>query len=609
MTGSKKESHDETMVRMFSPLDSDMICCKVGRDVTYEMQEGVFLPVLGRDTEIITIATLMSRRGLGNVILTGDPGVGKSVLIEELARRIVLGQVPDNLKKRRIIQTSLTEIWGSVGNSDNWGKYIDTLKKLIRECKEMNAIIFLDEIHHIWSHSYTMQFLRPFISRRELTIIGATTDFEYFTFIDRDKATARRFQTIKIPEIDDKTTLAILQSILSVMYSGDGLAFENEDVPSYLVQLSNNYIPYQFQPAKAINILDDIAAMKRTCDSENTITKTDVRRAVCRSIGIPEEAISSPKERLHAMEDALNAHILGQKEVIAKLCRRLNISKAGMSVTPNRPDGVFLLAGPTGVGKTELAKALAIYINGNEKDLIRIDMSAYADPGSIMSLIGAPGRDTQEYAQYAPLLTRQLKARPYSVLLLDEIEKAHPSVHLLFLHAFDTGQMIDSLGNEIYLRNTIIIMTTNLGFSTHKPIISMPGQGAKDTTRNEEEASSKIIKDYFPKEFLGRVDDILIFKPLTEDIMRGFVGQKIKHLERITGKKIEVTEDSVSFLCEQGFHPEYGARDLNRAIDDYLGYKLAHFKLTSSWDSIDTIQICKDKNNDELVVSEKRRGK
>ncbi len=603
-------THTEKMAaKRFEPLDADSICRQVGRDITYEMQEKETPPILGRDDDIDRMLVLLSRQGMSNLILTGDPGVGKTVLIEALTRKILQGEVPAQLQGKRIIQTTFADIWGYVANSENWAKYIEILKKFLSECKSLNAIIFIDEIHTIFCHNYTMQYLRPYLSNGDLTIIGATTDQEYFTFIDKDRATARRFRTMRIKETDDSTTSAILDSIFK---RRDPLLYnvtEAEKMITYLVSMTNAYIPYEFQPSKAIGILDEVIAGKAIAGDSSPMAESDIRRAVCKAIGIPEEAISAPKKRLEAMEDVLNAHILGQKGAIAKLGRRLYISKAALSVTPDRPDGVFMLAGPTGVGKTELAKVLASYINGSDRDLIRIDMSALSGPGSIYTLIGFPGSRSDEHVQDAPLLTLQLRSRPYSVLLLDEIEKAHPSVHMLFLHAFDSGRMLDNLGNEIYFRNTIIIMTTNLGFSIRQPIIGMPGQNHADAVKAHEDAAIQTIKGAFPPEFLGRVDDILIFKPLTSEIMRGFVGQKVRLLENITGKKIILSEEAIDLLCKRGFHQEYGARDLNRAVDDLLGYKLAIFKLSSDWEKIDTIHVRKVEDRDELENEDADGGK
>jgi len=586
----------------FFPLDDDLICVRGGIDLTYEAQFWHGPRVMGREVEINKILTILSRRGMRNIILTGDAGVGKTALIAEVAYRIATDQVPAHLRGTRIIQTTFSDLWALVGDSDNWAKYFQTLKTLLSEVKEYDAILFIDEIHTIWGSPYSMSYLRPRLASGEITIIGATTDHEYYTFIQRDRATSRRFQTIRLPETDVLATKQILKTFLENDKS-TVVKLAGTDILDYLVSLTNAYIPYQFQPSKALNLLEEVIITKQLAGDKTPISKDDIRKAVCRVVGIPEEAISSPKKRLEAMEEVLNAHILGQKEAIGRLCRRLFISKAGLSVTPDRPDGIFLLAGPTGVGKTELAKALAAYINGSEKDLIRVDMSGLSDAGAIYTLLGVAGRDSLDDApQNVPPLTRQLRARPYSVLLLDEIEKAHRSIHLLFLHAFDTGRLLDNLGNEIYLGNTIVIMTTNLGFSARHPIIGMPGSTPEKMVKEQEEAVMKSIKENFPPEFLGRIDEILFFKPLTPEIMRGFVGQKLHQLQKITGKRIETTDGAVSLLCEKGFSPEYGARDLNRAIDDLLGYKLALFKLSVDWDQVRVLKIDKMPTAEELVV-------
>jgi len=316
-------------------------------------------------------------------------------------------------------------------------------------------------------------------------------------------------------------------------------------------------------------------------------------------VGAQEEALLASRERLAAMEVVLNSHVLGQPEAIARVCRRLFVSKAGVSVTPDRPDGVFLFAGPTGVGKTELAKALTAYLTGHEKNLIRLDMSAYH---SVYSLIGVPGEQSTEHVQDVPLLTRALRANPYSVLLLDEIEKADRQVWMLFLQAFDSGRITDSFGNEVFLKNTVVIMTCNVGFSTRKAVIRTPGEGL-DYLRDEyERVAMTAIGDVFPREFLGRVDDILLFKPLTADIMQGFVEQKVAQLERIIEKPIRVSDAALSWLREKGFSAQYGARELNRAVDDLLGYKLAQVKMSAEWSRVVEIRVEREPDSEELSV-------
>ncbi len=599
----ENRTENKVMNRRLDKLDESMVCMMVGSDLTYRAQEGQLKPVIGRNESVDHILALLSRRGMKNVILTGDPGVGKTVLIEEIANRIANGDVPSTMSKVRIIQTSFSEIWGYVANSEDWGKYLNTLKKLLTEIHEMNAILFMDEIHSIFGHPYSMAYLRPYLTEGTLTIIGATTDHEYYTFINKDQATARRFAHVRIEEASETTTIAILEKELSQIESIYGCGIENEEVIKYLIKLSNAFIPYRSQPSKALEILDQVVVSKSIRNDTSPIAKADIQKAISQAVNIPEEAISAPKERLEAMENILNAHILGQEQVISRLCRRLLISKASVCVTPERPDGVFMLAGPTGVGKTELAKALSTYLTGSDKNLIRLDMSAFSGEESIYSILGYPGKQGTDDVQNVPLLTRQLRAQPYSVLLLDEIEKAHKVVRLLFLHAFDTGKMIDNIGNEIFLRNTVIIMTTNVGFSVRKAIISIPGQTLDRNNLEYEHAATEKIKEEFPQEFLGRIDDILFFKPLTKNIMNGFVGQKIRCLEQITGKKLNATQNAIKLICEKGFHPEYGARDLNRAVDELLGYKLALLKFSVDWDSISSIKIDRSKTKDELKLT------
>ena len=615
--------------KRFERLESSSACEKVGRDLTFLAQSHSFSKVYGREEEIRQILTWMIRPKKKNIIIIGESGVGKTSLIEEVAFRIATGKVPAVLKNKRIIQTSFTDIWATVGKED-WGLYLDLLKSLIKECHKMGAFLFMDEIHSMFKHTYSMTYIRPALARGELNLLGATTEREYHTFVSPEPSTIRRFQILRIKEPNEEATCEMVNNAMLHELKDCGYTLHKSDTLKYLVQLTNSYIPYQYQPGKSLDIIEELASelsskaiANRPTGSEELmvdlngdlvipvpasieITKSDINKAVCRSVGIPEEAIIAPRERLEAMQHVLNAQIMGQQDAISKLCRRLYISKARVSVSPDRPDGVFLLAGPTGVGKTELAKALSNYLTGSDKNLVRLDMSTYSTALSIHSLIGSPGFHKDYEFPEAPLLTRLIKSNPYGVLLLDEIEKAHEGVRLLFLQAFDTGKMMDSMGNELYLKNMVVIMTTNTGFSNRKPVIrgfrNASGQANQDDDRDFDRLAMEYINKEFPKEFLGRVDDILLFKPLTIDIMREFVNQKIHTLEKITGKKFQLSDTARELLCEQGFHPEFGARDLNRAIDNLIGYKLAKIRLSEFWDRVVSIDISLSEDEKDILL-------
>ena len=588
-----------------SPLNGSLIISKVGRDLTWLAQEGAISGGVGRDKEVAQMMQMLTRGRTRSMLLIGPAGVGKTALVEELAFRIARGEVSGNLGGKRIIESSFGNMWAHVGTSDNWGGYLKTLQSVVQECQQQGAILFMDEFQMIWGHSYSMAYIRPVLARGALTIIGATTDHEYLTFIEQDRATTRRFQIIRVEETDQATTVAILESKMQKFGVDHSCSARRQDL-EYLVSLSNAYIPHLNQPSKAIGILEHAALAKSAEEPGACITRGDIRRSVCEEAGIPEEVLTAPRQRLEAMEAILNARVLGQEEAVARVCRRLVISKAGMSVTPERPDGVFLFAGPTGVGKTELAKALAAYLTGDEKNLVRLDMSTYSSASSIFSLIGFPGEQSTERVQHVPLLTRQLRARPYTVLLLDEMEKAHKEIWLLFLQAFDTGKMCDSLGNEIYLRNTVVIMTCNVGFSQgkapRKAVIPVPGEARPEVRDDIDESAMVAIAATFPSEFLGRVDDIILFKPLTDKIMRRFVEQKISALNRITEKQIEATPSAIALICERGFSTTYGARDLNRAVDNLLGYPLARLRLSEDWERVKNIRVDRKGKGHELLA-------
>lgn len=600
-----QEFTEKPKKRRFSPLSEDMTISRVGTDLTCLVQEDLGPRLLGREAELAKIAGILCRKSLRNIIITGEPGVGKTALVREFARLITEGLVPKELEETRIIQTSFADIWAhaATDNQNTWPLYFKALKELIREIKEIKAVLFFDQFHSIFGHNYSMAYIQPHLAK-DLTIIGATTDREYQTFLGQEGVTTSMFRVIRIPEPDEKTTLTILKSHNVEVGKNYG-CLADEATLDYLVQLSNAQIRWLCQPSKAINILDQIAVDKSLLDErEVVISKDDVRKAVCQMAGIPTEALLSPKERLQGMEGFLKGKVMGQEHAISKLCRRLFVSKTALSVTPERPAGVFIFAGPTGVGKTELAKALAEYITGDEKKLVRLDMSVYSNAYSVYSLIGVPGRQSTEERQQVPYLTNMLRSRPYSVLLLDEIEKCHPEVRLLFLNAIDTGLMVDSLGNSIYLRNTVIIMTTNLGFSATdaRAIYGFGDHGKDGAVKELENRTMRAIVAVFPKEFIGRVDDILCFHPLSQAAIRALLLKKAEILEKLTEKRVILTDEAVSFLSGKCFSLEYGARELSHHFDEHVGYRIALFKHEVDWAAVKMVTVDKVEGVDELKV-------
>uniref|UniRef100_A0A831ZXD0 ATP-dependent Clp protease ATP-binding subunit n=1 Tax=Desulfacinum infernum TaxID=35837 RepID=A0A831ZXD0_9BACT len=602
----------------FDQLDEDHYCCvRVGRDLTHRAYEhlkaGRSPPLMGREQEIRDLLALLSRPGMRNIMILGPSGCGKTALAEGLAWKIASGTVPPALRRTRIISTSFGNIWSYTGDSDNWAAYLKNLGKVVEECTKLPAILFMDEIHLIFGHRYSIQYLLPRLSEGELTIVGATTNAEYLRSIEPYPAVARRFHLYHIKEPPPEAVVQMILKRIKHIWPWPGWHKPplSPAVARFLVNLSDTYMPFAHHPAKAFQLLDQVVARKAMAEDQNPIDKQDIRMAVASALGIPIETITAPALQLRAMENVLNAHILGQQEAIGRLCRRLLIARAGTTVHGDRPQGVFLLAGPTGVGKTELAKALAAYLNGSDRDLVRLDMATYATEGSIYALLGTPMASSNEDPT-VPVFTRMIKEHPYGVLLLDEVEKAHRSVMLLFLHAFDTGRMVDILGNIIDLRQMTILMTTNVGFSARQPVIPTPGLSAEEQSRQEEAATLKMIREHFPPEFLGRVDEILCFRPLTRQVMKGFIGQKIRRLEQATGKRIHLEEAAMSFLCEKAFHPDYGARDLNRAMDSLLGHPLALLKFENeeAWERIAALRVHLAPSGQALTVSvmKKKRG-
>jgi ATP-dependent Clp protease ATP-binding subunit ClpA len=551
-----------------------------GEDLTFEVYKKGFHEIYQRRELLDSIIEILCSRTKRNALLIGEPGVGKTYLVKSLAKLIVDGNVPDILKGFKIIKTSFNDILSSAKGGDDWGwkAYISKLKDVLRECSEKKVILFMDEIHTMFGFPQSSNFIKPYLSEGKLIIIGATTPSEYMRYLERETALIRRFQILEIPE----PPKADVEAIIRNKAKEDGINI-SDDLINLVLKYSEEYIPYRFQPDKSLDILEQLETnlLKK---KKNVVERIDIEEVISKMTGVPSNLIGKEKEKMIGLEVSLNNDIIGQEDSIKKICRRLLITRNKIQINRNRPLGVFLISGPSGVGKTEFAKSLAKHFTGSEKNLINIDMTIYKSVISLETLLGTYTPSGQEAD--VPYLTKQLKTHPLSVLLLDEIDKANPEVLTIFMQALDEGKMSDYQGNEIYFNNVVVLMTCNIGFTGEK-VIGI----AEETKEMIKERAMRALRNYFPKEFLGRFDEVLVFNPLSEEMIDRFINQKINKLMENIGKRIEVSEQVFDLIRKTGFDKEYGARRLNKAIDDILGFALVELKLKEDWDNIESVKI------------------
>ncbi|MBF6090085.1 ATP-dependent Clp protease ATP-binding subunit [Nocardia cyriacigeorgica] len=632
-----------------------------GRDLTAEARAGKVDPVVGRAEEIEQTVEILSRRRKNNPVLIGDPGVGKTAIVEGLAQRIVNGDVPSTLADRRVVALDVGSL---VAGSKYRGEFEERLTKILDEVRAHSdeLVVFIDELHTIVGAGSGSEgsmdagnLLKPALARGELHAIGATTIDEYRRHIEKDAALERRFQPVMVSEPSVADTIEILRGLADVYEEHHQVHYTDESLIA-AAELSDRYLTDRFMPDKAIDMIDqagarvrlrtrtpdpdvrereeEVARLRREKDAavaaedyekakelkseiavaeeqlgdaghaeEPQVTVTDIAEVISRQTGIPvSELTTEERQRLLGLEDVLHKRVIGQDEAIVAVAEAVRRARAGLK-DPNRPIGSFLFLGPTGVGKTELAKALAEAVFGDEDRLIRFDMSEFQEKHTVSRLVGAP----PGYVGYddAAQLTDKVRRQPYSVILFDEIEKAHPDVFNVLLQLLDDGRVTDSKGRTVDFKNTIVIMTSNIGSDL---ILSAPDGDLDSITPTLNER----LRSHFRPEFLNRIDDTIVFHRLDQTQIHRIVDLVLdgtRRLLRAQDIDLDVTEPAVDWLAEHGYQPEFGARPLRRTVQKEVDNKLSRLLLDGDLKPGDTVRLDADGGGLQLGAVERRGAK
>ncbi|MFC6010700.1 ATP-dependent Clp protease ATP-binding subunit [Nocardia lasii] len=625
-----------------------------GRDLTAEAREGLIDPVVGRAEEIEQSIEILSRRRKNNPVLIGDPGVGKTAIVEGLAQRIVNGDVPVTLADRRVIALDVGSL---VAGSKYRGEFEERLTKILDEVRahKDELIVFIDELHTIVGAGGGGEgsmdagnLLKPALARGDLHVVGATTIDEYRKYIEKDAALERRFQPVMVSEPSVADTIEILRGLADVYEEHHQVRYSDESLVA-AAQLSDRYITDRFMPDKAIDLIDqagarvrlrsgtpdpevkakdeaiarlyrekdaavdnedyekakaikaDIAAAEQELEesgataSEPTVDVVDIAEVISKRTGIPvADLTAEEKQRLLQLEDVLHKRVIGQNEAIVAIAEAVRRARAGLK-DPNRPIGSFLFLGPTGVGKTELAKALAEAVFGDEDRLIRFDMSEFQEKHTVSRLVGAP----PGYVGYddAAQLTDKVRRQPYSVILFDEVEKAHPDVFNVLLQLLDDGRVTDSKGRTVDFKNTIVIMTSNIGSNL---ILEAPPGDLDSIVPQLEE----LLRQHFRPEFLNRIDEQIVFHRLDKEQLEQIVEIILDRTRRMLAAQdveLDISQSAVDWLSERGFQPEFGARPLRRTVQKELDNRISRLLLDGGLESGGTVTV--DTVDGDLVVT------
>lgn len=616
---------------------------ELGQDWTVYAAQGKFTPVYGREKEVNQIAEILRRRVKRNPVLVGEAGVGKTAIIEALALKIINREVPEWLQNKKIISISLFDV---IAQSDNYafGEYAQRLKDIVTELGSQSydqegwgRIAFFDEIHTMIGYLHGANFLKQHLARGEIQLIGATTLDEYRRYIERDPALERRFAPVMIEEQSAETTVSILVNIRKKLENEYNVSISDSAI-KLAVELSHRYIYDRHQPDKSIELIESacVRVLSTVHNSSYSssgsneyilgsgltespvkpiVQESHVRIIVSEWTGIPDSSLSGERQKYLNLEQDIRMSLVGQDEAIGQITRTIIANKAGTVAKPQRPNGVFLFIGPTGVGKTELAKSLALNLTGKQEHLVILDMTGYRESYTVASLVGVPsGNDS---TPQIPPLTQLVRDHPFGVLLLDEIEKAHPEVWSLFMPVFEEGTLVDKQGTTIHFSEMIIIMTANADPSRKVDQVFNKEKSRCDLTKSEQirlwkklykEELFKIVRQdlNFSSEFLNRIDDLIPFYPLGKSHIESILRLQLSQMGQRLNLKLDLSQEAFDFLVKTAYKPEFGARELRRVIDSYLGNPLAVVKLTSEvdvWSAISVIEVELSPDSTRLVLN------
>jgi len=570
---------------------------KFGKDLVEQAKNGLIDPVIGREEEIERIKQILLRKTKNNPVLIGEAGVGKTAVVMGVALAVAAGNVPKELKNKRIIELNLNSVLAGAAHR---GDFEERLEKIIDEVENNKKIIlFIDELHNMvgtgkGAGTDAGNILKPALAKGDFPVIGATTTDEYRKYIEIDAALERRFQPVIINEPSEGEAIEILRGLKERFQVHHNVQFDDDAIIE-AVRLSTRYLPGRNLPDKAIDLIDEAAAkVKIEETSGNKVTKEMIAKVLSSWTGIPVAKMSSKTAKdLLILEDELKKEVVGQDNAVKLISETVRVAYSGLA-DYKKPLGVFLFLGPTGVGKTYLAKKLANILFSSEKDLIRLDMSEFMEKHSVAKLIGAP----PGYVGYGEegILTKSVRTRPYSVILLDEIEKAHPEIFDIFLSLFDEGRLTDARGRTVNFCNTIIIMTSNIG-STRIDAdgnIILPDM-ENEVTKND---IMKAVRKTFRAEFINRINETIFFKSLNELNMKKIIELNLKQVkERLREKKIDwkISDEVLELIYKQGYNPAYGARPLDRAISTIIVKPLSAELLNEKFKEGDVIKITLNK--------------